>query len=105
MERHIQRLWFWKSEKEPWEQYAFNTVQFGDRLATEIISLVVERVAETHKQVASDLKLPQEVVLGDSTKRLWDTYIDDGTTGGSPEDDGTQILPLQVHRDHPIQGL
>ena len=60
--------------------------QFLDCPAVAIINLAVEQAAENHKEVATDLKLPQEAVLGDSSKLLWDTYVDDGTTGDSPED-------------------
>ena len=50
------------------------------------MSLAVKRVAETHKQMAADLKLPQEAILGDSSKLLRDMYVNNGTTGGSRED-------------------
>ena len=84
VERHVRRLWFHKSEKEPWTQYGFNTVQFGDWPAAAIMSLAVEQAAETHKEVAADLKAPHDVVLKDSNKLPRDTYVDDGTTGGNP---------------------
>ena len=79
VEWHIRGLWFRKSEMEPWNQYGFNTVQFGDRPAAAIMSLAVERAAETMLEVATDLKLPPDVVLKDSNKLLRDTYIDNGT--------------------------
>ena len=50
------------------------------------MSLAVERAVETAHEVASDLKLPQNVMLKDSNKLLRDTYIDDGTTGANPGD-------------------
>ena len=50
------------------------------------MTIAVEKASETYKKVARDLNLPEELVRKDSRKLLLDTYIDDGTTGGSPED-------------------
>ena len=83
MERHACRLWFCQSESEP---YSFNTVQFGDRPAAAIMSLAVERASETATEVATDLKLPADLVQRDADKLLRDTYVDDKTMGGSPSD-------------------
>ena len=86
VERHVCRLWFHRSESEPWLQYGFNTVQFGDRPAAAIMSLAVERALDTAKQVVADLKLPADVMQKDTDKLLRDTYVDDWTTGVSPSD-------------------
>ena len=91
-------------------------MQFGDHPAAAIMSLAFEWAAETHKEVAADLKLPQEVVLGDSAKLLWDTYVDDGTMGGDPVNvsrmmghklstgEFTGTIPAMAHKvDHNIK--
>ena len=77
VERHVHRLWFHKSESEPWLQYGFNTVQFGDHPAAAIMSLAMERASETSEHVAADLKLPADIVKKDADKLLRDTYVDD----------------------------
>ena len=43
----------------------------------------VEKAAETYIEVAKDLKLSIDEVKEDSIKILEDTYVDNGTTGGS----------------------
>ena len=47
------------------------------------MSLSVECTAQTFKEVAEDKSLPVDEVKQDSSKLLLDTYMDDGTTGGS----------------------
>ena len=86
VERLVRRLWFQKLETEPWSQFGFNTIQFGDHPAVAIMSIVVERVAQNHMEVAAELKLPAALVQADSNKLLRDTYVDDGTTRGCPGD-------------------
>ena len=49
------------------------------------MSLAMERAAQTYKEVIEDKSLPVEEVKQDSSKLLLDTYVDDGTTGGSPK--------------------
>ena len=49
------------------------------------MSLAVERAAQTYKEVAAEMSLPEEDVKKDSSKLLLDTYVDNGTTAGSPE--------------------
>ena len=43
VERHVCRLWFHRSESEPWLQDSFNTVQFGDCPSAAIMSMAMER--------------------------------------------------------------
>ena len=58
-------------------------MQFGDRPAAALMTIAVEKAAETYEDVARDLNLSVEEVKKDSKKLLEDTYVDDGTTGGS----------------------
>ena len=58
-------------------------MQFGDRPAAALMTIAVEKAAETYKDVARDLNLSVEEVKKDSMKLLEDTYVDDGTTGSS----------------------
>ena len=85
VEHHLHHLWFRASPEEPWQQYGFNCVQFGDHPAATIMSLTMEPAAQTYEEVAEDKSLPVEEVKQDSSKLLLDTYMDDGTTGGSPK--------------------
>ena len=39
------------------------------------MTITVEKAAETYKEVAQDLNLPEELVRKDSRKLLLDTYI------------------------------
>ena len=73
VERHVRRLWFHKLETETWFQFGFNTVKFGDNPTVAIMSLAVERAAETYMEVAADLMLPAALILADSNKILRDT--------------------------------
>ena len=63
--------------------YGFNCVQFGDKPAAALMTIAVEKAAESDEAVAKDLKLSVSEVKEDSKKLLEDTYVDDGTTGGS----------------------
>ena len=47
------------------------------------MTIAVEKAAETFKDVAEDLNPTIEDVKNDSRKLLEDTYVNDGTTGGS----------------------
>ena len=47
------------------------------------MTIAVERAAETYPEVAQDLNIDVEEVKEDSIKLLKDTYVDDGTTGGT----------------------
>ena len=61
-------------------------MQFGDRPAAALMTIAVEKAAETYEDVARDLNLSVEEVKKDSKKLLEDTYVDDGTTGGSKKE-------------------
>ena len=58
-------------------------MQFGDRPAAALMTIAVEKAAETYKDVARDLNLSVKEVKKDSKKLLEDTYVDNGTTGSS----------------------
>ena len=47
------------------------------------MTIALGKTAETYEDVANDLNLPIKEVKEDSRKLLEDTYVDDGTTGGS----------------------
>ena len=47
------------------------------------MTIAVKKAAESYKAVAQELNLPVNKVKEDSRKLLQDTYVDDGTTGGS----------------------
>ena len=74
------------SVKDDWELWGFNVVQFGDKPAAALLSVAVEKASETWEKVAEDLKVLPEKVKEDSVKLREDSYVDDGTTGGSIED-------------------
>ena len=61
----------------------FNCVQFGDQPAAALMIISVEKASETYKEVAKDLELPEDEVRQDSLKLLLETYVDNGTTGGT----------------------
>ena len=63
--------------------YGFNCIQFGDRPAASLMTIAVEKAAETYEDVANDLNLHVKEVKEDSRKLLKDTYVNDGTTRGS----------------------
>ena len=83
MEKHLRRLWFRFNPQEDWKIYGFNCVQFGDRPAAALMMIAVKKAAESYKAVAEESNLPVNKVKEDSKKLLQDTYVDDGTTGGS----------------------
>ena len=82
-EKHLRRLWFCINPQEDWKIYVFNCVQFGDRPAAALMTIAVEKAANSYEAVAEKLNLPVNKVKEDSKKLLQDTYVDDGTTGGS----------------------
>ena len=47
------------------------------------MTIAVKKAANSYEAVAKKLNLPVNKVKEDSRKLLQDTYIDDGTTGGS----------------------
>ena len=61
-------------------------MQFGDRPAAALMTIAVEKAAETYKDVARDLNLSVEEVKKDSKKLLEDTDVDNGTTSGSKKE-------------------
>lgn len=71
---------------QPWKEYGFDRLQFGDRPAAALRSIAVEKAGETASDVAVELDLPEELVKADSVKLVPDTYVDDGSTGGSQLD-------------------
>merc|ERR1712105_419046 len=84
---HLRRLWFRQDPKhEEWKVYGFNCVQFGDKPAAALMTIAIERAAETYEEVAKDINLPIQEVKDDSKKLLEDTYVDDGTTGGNKKE-------------------
>ena len=84
VEKHLRRLWFRVNpQHDDWKIYGFNCIQFGDRPAAALMNIAVEKAAETYEDAANDLNLPIKEVKEDSKKLLKDTYVDDGTTGGS----------------------
>ena len=84
VERHLQRFWFRENpESDDWKIYGFNCVQFGDRPAAALMTIAVEKAAETFKEVAKDLNLSVQEVREDSKKLLEHVYVSDGTTVGS----------------------
>merc|ERR1712030_80592 len=87
VEKHLRRLWFRQDPKhEEWKVYGFNCVQFGDKPAAALMTIAIERAAETYEEVAKDLNLSIQDVKDDSKKLLEDTYVDNGTTGGSKKE-------------------
>ena len=51
--------------------------------ATALMTIAVKKAGESYKAVAEELNLQVNEVKEDSKKLLEDTYVDDGTTGGS----------------------
>ena len=47
------------------------------------MTIAVEKAADSYQAVAEKLNLPVNKVKEDSRKLLQDTYVDNGTTGGS----------------------
>ena len=83
VEKNLRRFWFRKNPQEDWKTFRFECVQFGDRPAAAIMTIAVERAAESFEEVANDLNIDVEEVKEDSIKLLKDTYVDDGMTGGT----------------------
>ncbi len=77
-------------------------MQFGDRPAAALMTIAVEKAAETYKNIARDLNLSVEEVKNDSKKLLEDNYVDDGTTDGSMKEVDRMIgVKLPDGRFHP----
>merc|ERR1712002_849575 len=87
VEKHLRRLWFRQNPQlEDCKMYGFNCVQFGDRPAAALMTIAVEKAAKTYEDIAVELNIPVQEVKDDSKKLLEDTYVDDGTTGGSKKE-------------------
>ena len=52
VECHLRRLWMRFSKDEPWQQYGFDRLKFGDRPAAALMSVAMERASETAAAVA-----------------------------------------------------
>ena len=83
IEKNLRRFWFRQDLQDEWRTFGFECVQFGDRPAAAIMTIAVERAAETFQEVANDMNIDVEEVKEDSIKHLKDVYGDDGTTGGT----------------------
>ena len=83
IEKNLRILWFCQDPQDEWRTFGFECVQFGDRPAAVIMTIAVERAAETFQEVANDMNLDVEEVKEDSIKLLKDVYVDDGTTRGT----------------------
>ena len=84
VERHLWRFWFRENpETDSWKIYGFNCVQYGDRPAAALMTISMEKAAETFEEVTNDLNLSIKDVKEDPKKLLEDFYVDDRTTGGS----------------------
>ena len=83
VKKHLRRLWFRFNPQEEWKLFGFNCVQFGDRPAAALMTIAVEMAADSYQAVAEKLCLPINKVKEDSRKLLHDTFVDNGTTGGS----------------------
>ena len=87
VERQLWRFWFRENpETDNWKIYGFNCVQFGDRPAAALMTISMEKAAETFEEVTKDLNLSIKEVREYSKKLLEDVYIDDGTTSGSKKE-------------------
>ena len=73
-ERHLRRF-VWKfCDEEPWQDYAFDCVHFGDRSAACQLEVAKDLIADEFKYIDPEAsKLIKE-----------DTYVDDGVGGGTP---------------------
>ena len=72
VEKNLRRFWFRQDPQDEWRMFGFECVQFGDRPATAIMTIAVERAAETFQEVANDMNLDVEEVKEDSIKLLKD---------------------------------
>ena len=75
VERHLRRIIWRFSVNEPWVDYAFNDVHFGDTPAANFLEIGRNLTADAGKEI-------DQVA---SKKIKGDTYVDDGITGGSNE--------------------
>ena len=67
VERHLRRFWFRENpDTDDWKIFGFNCVQFGDRPAAALMTISVEKAAETYQEVTKDLNLSVHKVKEDS---------------------------------------
>ena len=57
VEKNLRRFWFRQDPQEDWKTYGFECVQFRDCPAAAIMTIAVERAAESFEEVANDLNL------------------------------------------------
>ena len=75
IERHLRR-WVWKfRDEDDWEDFAFDCVHFGDCCAATQLEVGKDLAA------AAGMDIDPEAAL----RIQEDTYVDDGVTGGTPE--------------------
>ena len=73
--RHLRRFVWRFHEDDPWEDYAFDVVHFGDCCAATQLEVGKDLTADTGWEI--DPEAAQRIKD--------DTYVDDGITGGTPE--------------------
>ena len=66
VEKHLRRLWFRFNPQEDWKIYGFNCIQFGDRQAAALMTIAVEKAAESYEAVAEEFNLPVSEVKENS---------------------------------------
>ena len=76
VERHLRRFIWRFSEDEEWQDFAIDRVHFGDVSAACQLEVSKAKTADLGRDID-----PQAV-----QKIIEDTYVDDGVTGGNPED-------------------
>ena len=75
LERHLRRF-FWRfSPTDPWEEYAFDRVAFGDLSAGCELEVALHKIADAGMNIST--------VASEKIKN--DRYVDDGLTGGRRE--------------------
>ena len=75
LERHLRRF-FWRfSPTDPWEEYAFDRVAFGDLSAGCELEVALHKIADAGMDIST--------VASEKIKN--DRYVDDGLTGGRRE--------------------
>merc|ERR1712082_90888 len=74
-ERHL-RQFLWRFDHEgPWLDLALDRVHFGDRSAASQLEVGKDMVADKGEEIDPEA----------ASRIKKDTYVDDGLTGGSPE--------------------
>ena len=73
IEKHLRRLIWRFSNEEPWQDFGYVVVVFGDRCAAELLELARGLTADAGQSIDPEA----------SRKLKGDSYVDDGVTGGS----------------------